>query len=284
MERFGNCLAQGTITTVMKTALMKSGETPKMPEAMSPAYWYEKAAEAGHTDAWCRLGELYRTGKTRPTEPVRALQLCLRAAQAGSVWAQRKVANHFAAQSTFDFAQAAYWYQRAAIEGDAPAAYALGELFYHNATAAAEHFNLQGRHHKDYAREWYEVAAGLGFEPAYAKTAILYHQKLEETLKQQQDITKESAAVSTLMAKAYVWLSASQSIHQPDPITGQISKRDNRIFVSVESKLQELLLIMPNQWMPELDKKVVAHLGKYPSAWTTNADTPKQLIARYTYP
>lgn len=258
------------------TAYKPANEGAHSPQALDEhkaAFWYKKAADHGMTEALCHLGELYRTGQGVEVNTSRALQLCFHSAKSGSTWAQRMVAEHFAQQSHFDFAQAAYWYQQAATNGDGKAAYALAELYHSNPRIVTERFNLSERTHEDLARDWYEVAAGLGIKSAYPKTAVLYYQALNKTLNNPQ---KKLGAPTDLLAKTYVWLRASHIAHTPASANIKRTEQDRQISLSVLQKLKKILPLMPKSWLPDLESKVAAHFGKYPVRWPTNTNpTPE---------
>lgn len=281
MEKLGHCLKSGIITVRDRKKTSSQTTTPAE-NYHTPAYWYRKAADGGVTEALCHLGELHRQGQGVEVSTLRALQLCFQAARAGSAWAQRVVGQHFAQQSHFDFAQAAYWYQQSAVNGDGQAAYALAELYFSNPTIVAERFQLASGTHEDLARDWYEVAAGLGIKSAYAKTGILYYRALNTALNQPK---KQSGAPTNLLAKTYIWLRASHAAHTPKTPHLKTSAQDRKISANMQLKLKKILPLIPKNWMPSLEAKVVAHFEKYPVTWpSTNSPqgtTPAQ-IARHT--
>jgi TPR repeat protein len=286
MVKLGQCLKNRTINTIDNSLINLA--TPPIPrdQLTTAAYWFRKAANTGHNEAFCHLGQLYKTAQGGvPQDSSKALQLCFHAARNGSAWAQRQVGQYFATKSLSDFAQAAYWYQQAAVNGDAPAAYALAELYFHNPLVMAERFSLENRDHRQLARDWYEVAAGLGLKAAYTKTALLYYQALNEALGKfnpsvrNQSLTKKGGKKSSdaLLAKAYLWLRASHIAYSPNLPTASLTQADAKtrmnakISQSILEKLRKIMPLLPRTWIPDLEAKIQAHFQKYPTQWPVDA-------------
>lgn len=280
MVKLGHCLKTGT--------LMRHAQGSDQ-QKNSAAYWFQRAADMGHVEALCHLGELYRQGAGVPINTAKALQLCFHAAHSGSSWAQRQVGQHFASQSHFDFGQAAYWYQQAAVNGDAPAAYALAELYYQNPGVVTERFDLAGRDHHMLARDWYEVAAGLGHTAAYAKTAVLYYQALHQALNTTRTTRNAAPGQTTatdreLLAKTYLWLRASYVAHTPSSPSAIQSQLDQKISQSVLNKLKKILPLLPKSWIPNLESKIAAHFEQYPVYWPEQPSAPARVAQALSRP
>lgn len=275
MEKLGHCYRAGVLRAAGQSAASKNAET------QTPAYWYSRSAAKGNTQALCHLGELHRLGQGVERNSARALQLCFEAARGGSTWAQRVVGQHFAQQSHFDFAQAAYWYQQAAVNGDGQAAYALAELYHSNPKIVAERFQWQSANGATLARDWYEVAAGLGVKSAYAKTGILYYQALNSALK---NPSRQSGMAAKLLAKSYIWLRASHAAHTPNSPDHKASQHDQAISKNMRSKLRSILPLMPKDWVPALEDKIITHFEKHPLSWQRDPrrlPTAKTQVAQY---
>ena len=100
--------------------------------------WYRRAAESGHNDAACKLGNLLKSG-----EPAEAVQWYERAAVAGHNDAAYELGELLKSKEP---AEARKWYARAAVSGHNHAAYTLGELCWQEGRPAE-------------ARKWFMRAA-----------------------------------------------------------------------------------------------------------------------------
>jgi len=89
----------------------------------SAAYWYQKAAEQGHTDAQTNLAAMYAEGRGVDISGTEAVRWYLKAAEAGNVRAQYNLAlmYHLGEGITKNYDGAIEWYENAARQGDANA-------------------------------------------------------------------------------------------------------------------------------------------------------------------
>jgi len=89
----------------------------------SATYWYQKAAEKGHSDAQANLAAMYAEGRGVGISGVEAVRWYREAAQAGNVRAQYNLAlmYHLGEGITRDYDSAIQWYESAARQGDANA-------------------------------------------------------------------------------------------------------------------------------------------------------------------
>ncbi|MCL1842737.1 MAG: stalk domain-containing protein [Defluviitaleaceae bacterium] len=95
------------------------------------AYWYRRAAEAGHAEAENNLGVLYRHGRGVPQDDEAALFWFRRAAARGQVLAIHNVGiMYYHGDGTEkDYVQAAYWLTIAAEQGLSHAQAAMGYFY-----------------------------------------------------------------------------------------------------------------------------------------------------------
>jgi TPR repeat protein len=165
------------------------------------AFWFRKAAEQGLADAQDALGVLYDNGEGVPQDYAQAALWFREAAEQGDAHAQydlgtwykegvnqgvpqddtqtafwrRKIRAWRAYVNSVDFhrsehwryTQAAFWYRKAAEQGDADAQDALGDLY-----------NSGQGVRRDYAQAalWYRKAAEQGDADAQDSLGDLYHE------------------------------------------------------------------------------------------------------------
>ena len=89
----------------------------------SASYWYQKAADKGHTDAQTNLAAMYADGRGVHMDGLEAARWYRRAAEAGNARAQYNlgVMYHLGQGISRDFDDAIHWYESAARQGDANA-------------------------------------------------------------------------------------------------------------------------------------------------------------------
>ena len=84
-------------------------------DPVQAVYWYQKAAEQGHTSAQYNLAHCYEEGRGVPRNPERAFLYYRLAAESGDTYAQRKLSycyeNGFGVKK--DLSQAILWLERA---------------------------------------------------------------------------------------------------------------------------------------------------------------------------
>jgi hypothetical protein len=217
----GDCLAQGI------------GRAVDGPAALQ---WYARAAAAGIAAAGCSAGELYLAGRVVRRDVAQGLALCTQAAQAESVPAMLKLADHY--RNSHDHLHlhlARFWYDQAAQRHSHVAQWRLGLM-----QSAGE----GGAPDVAQARFWLEHAAMEGYAPAYLPTAILYaNAPLDPAT---------GALAPADLAKVYIWNQAARAT-TPDPIQqAEIARIDAMV-----------LAVMPPPWRADLDRKVAAHLARF---------------------
>ena len=215
----GDCLAQGI------------GRAVDGPVALQ---WYAKAAAAGIAAAGCSAGELYLAGKVVPRDVAHGLALCTQAAQAESVPAMLRLADHYRLDAA-TLALARFWYDQAAQRHSHVAQWRLGLMQSAGEGGAADVAQ---------ARFWLEHAAMEGYAPAYLPTAILYaNAPLDPAT---------GALAPADLAKVYMWNQAARAT-TPNPIQlAEIARIDAMV-----------LAVMPPPWRADLDQKVTAHLARF---------------------
>ncbi|WP_332878498.1 tetratricopeptide repeat protein [Massilia sp. S19_KUP03_FR1] len=195
--------------------------------------WYRKAAAAGIAYADCAAGELYLDGAIVPRDVAQGLALCTRAAQAESVPAMLKLGAYYQAAATLPHAR--FWYDQAAQRHHHGAQVALGMML-----SAGE----GGPADLAQARFWLEHAAMEGYAPAYLPTAILYANA---------PINPDTGALEPHdLAKVYMWSHAARARTSNQQELADIARIDALVMT-----------VMPEQWQPELDRRVTDHLARY---------------------
>lgn len=198
------------------------------------AKWYRRAAELGHHGSYCYLAELYMEGKGVAKDPHEAITLCLQSAEQDSVPSQLRLANFYrhGDMSIRDKDAALHWYRIAAQKGSAEGAFRLARMLQQGGAQSAE---------LTQALQWYEYAASQGYPDAYLPTGNLYLQVRDEADK----------LPAEALAKAYMWLSAAKQ---------RISGDD---AAAIQKSLDWISGVMPEEWLPDLNAKVEAHLAQF---------------------
>lgn len=211
------------------------GRAVNVPEALP---WYERAAEHGHLISWCAGADYYVQGKGVAQDVGRGLTQCAKAAQANSPPAMLKLADFFH-HSDFvprDFAAARHWYRQAAERRVSEAQFRLGLMLV--AGEGGEADSGEGLF-------WLETAASEGYAPAYLPTALLYANAPVEA--------ETGTVAPAYLAKTYLWTMAAKA-RAPEAA----QRHEAQVLEAAVLKL------MPAGWRADLDKRVAAHLEKYP--------------------
>lgn len=200
--------------------------------------WYRKAGESGVASALCQAADLYIAGKIVPRDVAQGLALCTAAAQADSPPAMLKLANYYREGGAVpqDLRLARYWYDQAAQRHNHEAQFRLGLMLSEGEGGDA---NVAQ------ARFWLEHAAMEGYAPAYLPTAILYANAAPDP--------KTGVLTPEDLARIYMWNRAARA-GTTNPVQLAEIERIDKLVLSV----------MPAPWRPDLDRRVAAHLAKYP--------------------
>ena len=131
-------------------------------------YWYQKAAEAGNSDAQFNLALCYERGHGVEQDFSKAVYWYQKAAEAGNSDAQFNLAlcyerGHGVEQ---DFSKAVYWYQKAAEAGNSDAQFNLA-LCYDKGEGVEKDSSK--------AVYWYQKAAKAGNSDAQNNLALCYY-------------------------------------------------------------------------------------------------------------
>jgi len=222
-DAYGSCLAAGSL------------REPDYPQAI---VWYQKAADLGHHYSLCRMGDLYIAGSGVPRDAAGGVALCRQSAEQGSVQAMLHLAGMYMKEDTpRDPAQAFQWYAMAAEYQSIEAEFQLGVMLRDGVGVQQDPIS---------ARTRFEKAASRGYISAYYETAVLY---FNAPTNPDNGLWYEND-----MAKAYLWLSATQQRSQ-----------DAAQRAGAHEMLKDVGLVMPKNWKADLDAKVSAHLKQYPA-------------------
>ena len=96
------------------------------------AYWLERAAEQGDSDAQCNIGVCYSEGKGVEKSYSKAAYWWEKAAEQGDSYAQYNIGVCYNEGEGVEqsYSKAAYWYERAAEQGYSNAQYNIGVCYY----------------------------------------------------------------------------------------------------------------------------------------------------------
>jgi TPR repeat protein len=121
----------------------------------SASYWYQKAAQAGHTNAQVNLALMYAEGRGVEFNDLEAARWYRRAAEAGDVRAQYALGlmYHMGQGVSQDYDDAIHWYETAARQGDPNAMNNMA--FMYGMGEGVEQSNIE-------AYAWFALAASRG--------------------------------------------------------------------------------------------------------------------------
>lgn len=212
------------------------GRPADVPAALA---WYEKAAGDGHLISKCDAADYYVAGRGVEKDVAKGLAMCTEIAQANSPPAMLKLAHWYRNGDDVpqNLAAARAWYAQAAERGILEAQYWLGMMLARGEGGQAD---------ATAARNWLETAASQGYAPAYLPTAELY-----ANAPPQPDT---GALAPEDLAKVYLWTAAAKARASDDAQRARIAR--------IEALLNP---VVPPGWRPELDRKVAAHLTRYPA-------------------
>ena len=96
------------------------------------AYWWEKAAEQGHSDAQFNLGVCYSKGEGVEQSYSKAIYWYKKAAEQGNSSAQYNIGVCYSEGEGVEqsYSKAIYWYKKAAEQGHSDAQFNLGTCYY----------------------------------------------------------------------------------------------------------------------------------------------------------
>ncbi|MDV9033635.1 tetratricopeptide repeat protein [Pseudomonas sp. RAC1] len=197
--------------------------------------WYQAAVNGGLVAAACAAGQLYIEGRLVDKDIPRGLALCTSTAQAQSTPAMMTLAAYYQKGSEVpqNLTLARFWYEQAAQRHVHEAQFQLGLMLSEGQGGEADPQN---------ARFWLEHAAMEGYAPAYLATAILYANAPVDP--QTGVLTPKD------LAKIYMWNSAAKS-----------ATHNQQQLAEIERIEKLVLAVMPEQWKPELDRRVAEHLA-----------------------
>lgn len=179
--------------------------------------WYQKAANAGSTDAQYLLAYMLETGKGRKRNLSAAAEWYRRAAVQGHALAQFRLGwmrqNGIGVER--DLAKAASWYVSAAAKGVSEAAFNLGYLYEVGEGVAKD---------PEKARIYYRQAAEKGVGGAQMNLGLLLAEQAE---KAQGDGDKRS--------EGFLWLSLAAAQDVPDAAAARDKLRDSLTPAQIEA-------------------------------------------------
>lgn len=200
------------------------------------AQWFHKAAQAGHLNSYCHLGNLLMTGSGMTKDPLQALALCRPVALQGSVPAQVWMGKFYLhGDSTVRNPQDAYqWFLAAAQKQSAEAFHHLGMMLHQGVIENPD---------AEQTRQLFEQAAALKYVPAYFQAGKHFFAA--------QPDAETNRLPAEHLAKAYLWISAAIQ-----------RSEDTEEILAAQSIRQQILAIMPKTWLAELDRKIAQHLQR----------------------
>ena len=138
---------------------------PPIFDAEKMAYWFQKAAEQGHSDAQFWLGVSYYKNEGLPWDENKAVYWWQKSAEQGNAEAQELLGDIYRSggqQIPNDYKKVVYWYQKSAEQGNAEAQDNLGEM-YAEGSGVTQDYQL--------AYVWFSLAAAQ--EEWYTQSAKL---------------------------------------------------------------------------------------------------------------
>jgi len=203
------------------------------------AIWYRRAADNGHIISLCSLAELYIAGTGVSKDTQQGLALCQQAANAGLRKAMLRMASFYLSDDPIlrNSKNALYYLQQAAELRNVKALFMFGELHRDGIEGLSIDHQI--------ARQWFELAAALGYIPAYYQVGVLYFNG--------DKALTTNALPAEYLAKAYLWLSAAT----------QRSKNKNELL-ETKLLLNKISAFIPKTWTDDLDEKLNEHLRRYP--------------------
>lgn len=164
--------------------------------------YYQKAVEAGNTDAMLGLASLYQTGRGVKKDPAKAIELLQKAAKAGSGLAMFRLGEAFEGGigTKKDPKAALDWYQKAAANKNTNAMLRLGKLF-------------QAKKDDAEAIRWYEQAAKKESCEALRELSRIYQKGLgkEKNLALAAGYLKEAVELTVEIMGFYLNASGRKS-------------------------------------------------------------------------
>ncbi len=212
--------------------------THRPADPAAAAAWYARAAEHGHAISLCRLAELHIAGTGVPKDPRKGLAFCRQAAEMGLVAAQIRMGELLldGGDEVRDPEAAYGWFEIAANRESPEAQYYLGRM---------TRDGLGRPKDLGAARHWFELSASRGHVAAYFPTGVLYFAAPADAA--------TGLPGADNLAKAYLWLSATAE-----------RSRDPKELAKAREMLGRIGAVMPAAWVPDLDRKVAAHLAEHP--------------------
>jgi len=128
---------------------------------------WRNAADQGHTDAQCNLGNMYHKGHGVKLDHVVAVRWYRKAAEQGYAGAQFNVGLLYKMGEgvTQNHTEAVRWYRKAAEQGDADAQFKLGTMYDNGEGVKQNHV---------VAVHWYRKAAEQGYVDAQCSLGQMY--------------------------------------------------------------------------------------------------------------
>ena len=215
-------------------ALKEGCVHPPIFDAEKMAYWFQKAAEQGHSDAQFWLGLSYYKNEGVPWDENKAVYWFQKSAEQGNAGAQNNLGVMYEKGQgiPLDYKKAVYYYQKSAEQGVAEAQVNLG-VMYHFGQGVPQNFQK--------AIYWYQKSAEQGYATAQRNLAVIlsvYGENLP------QDIQK-----------AYVWasLAAAQGEQKASELRDRIAKQ-----------LTSKQLTEAQEWARDWDEKIQAKKAQTP--------------------
>ena len=129
---YGEKAAEYGGATERYEAAMNYGYRSPSPNFEKAAFWFEKAAELGHTDAQVKIGYFYHTGKGVKQNYQKAFEWFLAAAECGNANAMNNIGDAYynGCGVRQDFEKAFEWLQKAALMEQADALFLGGKMLF----------------------------------------------------------------------------------------------------------------------------------------------------------
>ncbi len=230
---------------------------PPIFDAEKMVYWFQKAAEQGHSDAQFWLGVSYYRNEGVPWDENKAVYWWQKSAEQGNAEAQELLGDIYRSggqQIPNDYKKVVYWYQKSAEQGNAEAQFNLGDI-YSNGNALAQYVlgesyskhtdGLSGKEipPQDYKKafHWYQKAAEQGYADAQVSLGCMYD---------------SGQGVPQDKQKAFVWFSLARAQGGMTIVSDFLSL--------IAKELTPAQLAEAQEWARDWDEKIQAKKAQTP--------------------
>ena len=219
-------------------------------------YWWQKSAEQGHSDAQFWLGLSYYKNEGVPWDENKAVYWWQKSAEQGNALAQFNLGDIYSngRQIPHDYKKAVYWYQKSAEQGNAEAQFNLGDI-YSNGNALAQY--VLGESYSKHT----DGLSGKEIPPQDYKKAFHWYQKAAEQGYADAQVSlgcmyDSGQGVPQDKQKAFVWFSLARAQGGMTIVSDFLSL--------IAKELTPAQLAEAQEWARDWDEKIQAKKAQTP--------------------